>query len=447
MPGYSLLKVLLKMVPGDLANTVRVFSTALCLVLVAACGDAGSGSLDAGASDAGGQDALPDVGPAPPTWCSTQWPLATATTAGVATESLYVRTRVQGVTPSGGADPSLRVDVGFGPSTATPSESSWAWQPASHNPLCATCTNEDELVGTVTPEQAGDLLWGARVRYEDGPWVYCDRSDGGRLGSDDGWSADDAPLLTVSAASSVTIVTLNLRCLIDDWDARLPLIADAIADADPDVVGLQEVCAEPGGRDNLEELLSALGARTGLSYDSARTVTHWSWDTYDEGIALVSPHSITDEEAISLPPGAFQRKALMARLVTAQDPVVVATTHLDHLNSDIREQQIAAAVEGIAEFASAAEGRILVGDLNEGPSGNVHSSLEASGYADLWDALHPGEDGYTFPASGPNVRIDYVWLYAGQSGLGPESITRILDTAVGGVTGSDHLGLAATVSR
>ena len=76
-----------------------------------------------------------------------------------------------------------------------------------------------------------------------------------------------------------------------------------------------------------------------------------------------------------------------------------------------------------------------------------HSTLAASGLVDLWAALNPGQAGPTFPAANPQDRIDVVWLEASTSGFAGVDITRILTTAVAGVYGSDHLGLAATLTR
>jgi len=60
--------------------------------------------------------------------------------------------------------------------------------------------------------------------------------------------------------------------------------------------------------------------------------------------------------------------------------------------------------------------------------------------------LRPGEPGYTFPADDPEIRIDYIWLDPGDAGLSPAVIERILVERVGGVTGSDHYGLAGVLS-
>lgn len=258
----------------------------------------------------------------------------------------------------------------------------------------------------------------------------------------------DAPPVTdgagpdAAAPAPLVVVTLNLRCLIDDWEARLPLVADGLATAAPDVIGLEEVCLEPGGRDALEALVAALAARGVTPLASARTVTHRAWDAYDEGLAILSRHPIAEVHVEALPPGAIPRKVLVARIERDGESFAFATTHLDHQDATVRARQAAAAASAVAALAGTGP-RILVGDLNEGPGGGVTTALESAAWIDAWAALHPGDPGATFPASNPTARIDYVWT---AGALSPQAIERTFAVAVAGVHASDHLGLRAVLS-
>jgi len=265
----------------------------------------------------------------------------------------------------------------------------------------------------------------------------------------DGSTVDDADSAAVSdtaaPGAALRVVSLNLRCLIDDWDARLPILVDGLAAVDPDVLGLQEVCAEPGVRDALPELLAGLAARTGRTYATHRAVTHRAWDTYDEGLAIASALPLEAAKTVALPAGTFPRKVLLARLtLPGGGTVAFATTHLDHQSTATRKTQAAAVATATAGYREDAEPLVLTGDFNEGPAaGEVHATLADAGFTDVWAALYPGEVGNTFPSSNPTGRIDYVWLVPADGALAPRAITRILTEAVGGVRGSDHLGLAA----
>jgi endonuclease/exonuclease/phosphatase family metal-dependent hydrolase len=250
----------------------------------------------------------------------------------------------------------------------------------------------------------------------------------------------DAP-----AARSLTVATLNLRCLIDEWDVRMPILADEVATANIDVHGLQESCTEPGGRDQLEELVAALASRGAGALATARTTTHLAWDMYGEGLAIVSRHPIADVRVHALPAGVIPRKLLAAHVVTPEGPRIVAVTHLDHQSTTTRASQIASALAALDDFARGVP-IVLVGDLNEIPGGTVTTTLETAGYDDAWGAARPGEPGPTHPAHAPTRRIDYVW----SRGMGPAAAAALLLTMPGGPTGttyaSDHLGVTATLA-
>jgi endonuclease/exonuclease/phosphatase (EEP) superfamily protein YafD len=82
---------------------------------------------------------------------------------------------------------------------------------------------------------------------------------------------------------------------------------------------------------------------------------------------------------------------------------------------------------------------IVTGDLNEPPGGAVARALEDAGFVDVWRATQ-SDAGFSFPATGPLVRIDYAWLRSGASAFGASS-------AMVGAFGSDHLGLVVEVRR
>jgi endonuclease/exonuclease/phosphatase family metal-dependent hydrolase len=268
--------------------------------------------------------------------------------------------------------------------------------------------------------------------------VACDR---GAPAAPDGPGLP--PTDTADVAEPLVVVTINLRCLIDDWDARLPLLVEGLVAAAPDVIGVQEVCAQPGGRDALEELAAALAARDGGELASTRTVTHRAWDAYDEGLAILSRHPIAAVEIVPLPGGVIPRKLLAARVLAPGGPRVLAVTHLDHQSAAARAGQAQTAATALTGFADGAPA-VLVGDLNEAPGGGVSGALAAAGLADAWAALHPGDAGFTFPASAPDVRIDYVWTSG--DAVRPATIERVLTTPAGAIYASDHLGLRATLA-
>ena len=244
---------------------------------------------------------------------------------------------------------------------------------------------------------------------------------------------------------TIRVSTLNLRCLKDEWDRRRPLVVAALAALDPDLMGFQEACAErdPGGRDNLAELLGDLRAQTGRSYHVLRADTHIAWDTYQEGIAMVSALPVVAEETVALPDGLFPRRVAIIQMSTPAGPIVMATTHLDHQDGQARSGQAQAVVEALGAFAPAGTPALITGDMNEGPGEGVGVAYAAAGFVDVWAALRPGEQGLTFPSDAPVERIDYVWLRAAAGGPRPVAVERFLERASGSLYGSDHVGVTA----
>lgn len=255
--------------------------------------------------------------------------------------------------------------------------------------------------------------------------------------------APSAPAVDAAEAGApLTVVTINLRCLIDDWDARLPVLADGLAAADADVIAMQEVCTVTGARDALEELTAALAARGAGTLATTRTTTHLAWDMYGEGLAIISRLPIAHVHVASLPTSGIPRKLLAARVVAPGGARVVGVTHLDHQSSTTRTSQAQAALAALDVFGAGAPA-VLVGDFNESPGGGVGTTLAGAGFADAWPALDPSDAGFTFPASAPAARIDYVWTRG--AAVEPAAIDRILATPVGAIYASDHLGLRATL--
>lgn len=264
-----------------------------------------------------------------------------------------------------------------------------------------------------------------------------DTDGGGRSDAGTGEAPDAGPRADVGVEPEppLRVVSLNLRCLVDDWPARRPILIDVLAGLDPELFGLQEACAGEG-LDNLAELVAGLEARTGLRYTVHRHVTHRAWERFDEGVAIVSALPVLDTGLVRLPGGVFPRVALVADVQTAAGRLGFATTHLDHRDADTRLGQVRALAEALSARWGAAPA-VLTGDFNAGPEEASHAPLAAAGLADVWAALRPGEAGPTFPAERPSIRIEYVRV----RGRSASAVARILDAPVGGRFGSDHLGL------
>ena len=265
-------------------------------------------------------------------------------------------------------------------------------------------------------------------------------------GSADAMVASDAAALT----PGLRVATVNLRCLLEDWSLRVPLIVAELAELDLDVIALQEVCREEGGADALTDLTTLLDAATGKSHQSVRAETHVAWDKYQEGIALLTPHTIKSMETVALPTGVFPRKALLAsiepELISGQSVALrIAVTHLSFGDdqASVRVQQLGALRAALQASAVVGESLFIAGDMNEKPNGEAISAALADGYQDSWAQLNPFSDGPTYPAELPRTRIDYILFSPASDAMQARQAMRFLETPTEGRYASDHLGVWA----
>jgi len=251
----------------------------------------------------------------------------------------------------------------------------------------------------------------------------------------------DAALQDVPDAAMATatvVATANIRCLIDDWDQRLPLLVAEIERVRPDVLALQEVCRDTQtGRDALTELLDALS----LDYTAARAQTHLAWDRYEEGIAVLALDPVLSSTVVDLPAGAFPRRAVIARIAAPSGPLVFAGTHLSFGDerAATRAAQLAAVRAAVDTVRGPCDTAVVTGDFNESPNGAAVTAALTHGYADAWAEAHPGDAGATVPSDDPSARIDYILVSAGNAVAGHTE--RFLDVSQGAIYPSDHLGV------
>lgn len=96
-------------------------------------------------------------------WANLQWPPSTSTAMGTATENIYGKLYIQGVTNTPATEGrGLKAEVGYG---NTPTPGSWAWFPMSFQGDDGP--NNDEFVGVITPTLPGVFSYATRF---DGNW-------------------------------------------------------------------------------------------------------------------------------------------------------------------------------------------------------------------------------------------------------------------------------------
>jgi len=254
------------------------------------------------------------------------------------------------------------------------------------------------------------------------------------------------------------VLTWNLWGRGGPVDARLAAIAAALVEAEPDVVGLQEVWEEEGGRSQAAHLAAALGFE--CAYASRYTI-----DGVAIGNAILSRWPIVGAETRQLPaPPEVQelRNVVRAEVDGPHGRLGIYTTHLNWRfdQSDVRQEQVRAVARFVAEFAHDEYPPILTGDLNAAPdsdevrmlTGRAPVPVPGLVFHDAWEAAGDGGPGFTWTNENrwarrdlePDRRIDYVLVgWPQRGGAGHVTSCRLVGGPANGIDPSDHLGVLA----
>lgn len=257
-----------------------------------------------------------------------------------------------------------------------------------------------------------------------------------------GRSAQSSP-----APAELRVLVYNIHAGKDAGGVdNLERVAAVVRESGADVALLQEVDrnTERSGR---VDQVAELARRTGLHAVFGRSL---DFQGGHYGIAILARWPAVADSTVHLPVtpaqarsgGSYEPRVLLhATVVAGGDTIHVLNTHLDASRADSYRMQEAAAVGSVVRALGAGRaGRTLVllgGDFNATPESAVHGRVEESGVRDAWPGCGTG-GGFSYPASGPAKRIDYLFLMAPARCTG----ARVLDSDA-----SDHRALLFTVGR
>ena len=235
---------------------------------------------------------------------------------------------------------------------------------------------------------------------------------------------------------ALTVMTYNIRQGRDvDGVLDLARTAAVIRAQRPDLVALQEVgrhwSADSESRDQPAELETLLEMQCVFGANLDRDPLEPGAPRRQYGTAILSAWPLLASENILLPRASAdneQRGLLVADVDLEGAPFRLHNTHLG-VSADDRRLQVEAI---LAQTAEAAGPHALLGDLNAPPAAReLRPLLER--FRDAWSVAGEG-DGFTFAASAPSARIDYVLV-------SPQ--LRVSAARVPALQGSDHLPLVA----
>ena len=254
------------------------------------------------------------------------------------------------------------------------------------------------------------------------------------------------------------VATWNVWWRFGPWEERQPAIAETLHRIDADVVALQEVWDVHDGLGQAQLLAEKLGYEyvfvAGLDAGEALF-----------GNAVLSRWPIAGHATRSLPSTATtqeSRVALEATVDGPRGPFELYTTHLNwrYDESVVRQAQVRALAEFVAESKGRTFPPILCGDFNADPvadeirmlNGRAAVAVPRLVFMDAWDVAGDGP-GYTWSNDNafaardlePDRRIDYVfvgWPKARGAGHVVDARVAAIEP-VNGVHPSDHYAVVA----
>lgn len=120
-------------------------------------------------------------------WCNIQWPTKFTGVVGTS-NNIYSQVYLEGVTDQIGQGSDIMVEILTSDELPVSPERGIA-SPAVFN---KDYGNNDEYVGSVIFNNVGTFYYWFRVKYKNGPWIYCDVS-----GTDDGFTPTDVGVATI----------------------------------------------------------------------------------------------------------------------------------------------------------------------------------------------------------------------------------------------------------
>ena len=227
----------------------------------------------------------------------------------------------------------------------------------------------------------------------------------------------------------IRVLSYNVRSLRDDTDA----LARVITACAPDLVLLQESPIFFRWRKKLARLAAATGQviLTGGGTAAGPAVL----------CSLRATVERTEDVLLPLTPGRFRRGLATAVVRFGDARVGVVSCHLG-LTAAERREQGGMLLDRLAGLG--VEHAIAGGDINEGPDGRTFGRLAAT-LQDCRTAAPWGSE-HTFPAHGPDRRIDAIFATKGVRALGcgvPRGLPGVTDADLRAAT--DHLPVLAAV--
>ena len=262
-------------------------------------------------------------------------------------------------------------------------------------------------------------------------------------------------------AKSIRVITLNTGRNEGDYEARVPLIAEALQSERADIILLQECFRSEDGATDTVEVIAAK-----LRYNYCRLATRKKERLFSgrsvlstSDLAVLTSGVILGQSAVSLPmsPDDGERSVQIVESSLQGHRLLVANTHLTHLRGvmggELRFKQLQALFSAVrARAGSTTAAAIIGGDLNTSLSDFDFTEASRN------EALDVGIDGgapfaptllggFVGAIGSRATVVDHIFIQKfTRSPLRISSRRTILDVPVGGVRLSDHAAVVADIA-
>jgi endonuclease/exonuclease/phosphatase family metal-dependent hydrolase len=254
------------------------------------------------------------------------------------------------------------------------------------------------------------------------------------------------------------IMSYNIWNYNEPWKDRRKLIVDTILEADPDVVGLQEIRDDrkfnPVGQDQARQIAE----RTGFDYQYQPAMIYSRTPRSAEGLCIMSRHPIDSTSYGELTKSPDDERDFHQRIVlngTISLPLGALEFFVTHfsLSSEMRIRNAVELLQFVNTFNSNLP-KFIVGDFNCTPDelpikiltgmDSVEDQVAIGNLVDVWEEM-PHEV-RTKAVTHGEKRIDFIFMIPSPWAEASIKDISILNKIDQGIFASDHSALTTTIN-
>jgi endonuclease/exonuclease/phosphatase family metal-dependent hydrolase len=232
----------------------------------------------------------------------------------------------------------------------------------------------------------------------------------------------------------IRVMTYNIRFgkgWDDQWD--LDRTANVIRDANPDLVGIQEVDREWSSRSEFKDVVTELAERLGMFYTFAPSMDKAPGTAGSKfGNAILSKYPIDEVWSRLLPAEGMGRGMVGVRLRIAGVPINFVTTHLGLSTSD-RLKEVDEILKALDEVPGPT---VITGDWNVTDQAEEVAAMKQV-FQDTQTVAGKSNVGTFHNKDGSRERIDYIFA-SPEFGVDSVDIPEVI--------ASDHLPVVANLT-